>query len=765
MKASRAASMVVCLLAALVAAAPAAGAPKLVDADGDRVFDDLEARVAPLPDSAQANVIVVMSKDATPGRVRRLSAASGLDVSKRFSLIDAVAGRVTKGELHTLARNPLVEHVERNQPVHALNDSAQESFGVTAARTNAPTIDGNADGNVNTYSAGDLVAAVIDSGIDTSHQDLDEGKVIGFRDFVNNNNSPYDDHGHGTHVSGILAGEGDARPDLKYRGVAPGAALVGVKILDSAGNGTSAALISALQWVVANKATYGIEVVNLSLGTPGCSDGNDADSQALSAANDAGLVMAVAAGNEGPGQCTVGSPGAAPKALTVGSMADLGPKGFFQAFTSSRGKTFDGRVKPDISAPGYQITSAQRGTTNGYITFSGTSMATPFVAGVALLMLEANPVLTPLDIKTKIMQTAEDWGRGASNAAGTTGPDPEYGAGRLDAYAALKSAGVPLGTAPPGPVHTFREGTMPGANKQIDYPIVVRDTRFPIAATMIMPQIVGGSASSPDFDLYLLDPNGTTVAQSEFTTRQEELGYIPTVTGTYTVRVKSFAGSGGFFVDISAGLNDPAYVRPKGATPVRASLVPAFAACAAGSANRTHGPPLAYAACNPPAQVPGQLTVGTPDANAQPASFSGFVRLTALVGDPSTGADEADVSITVSATDVRRRTTLADYTGELEARLPLRLTDRQNGTGTDSATVQDFNMSIAVPCTATGSTTEGAACSISTTADAVTPGVVVEGKRAMWQLGQLQVFDGGSDNDANTVAGNTLFAVQGIFVP
>ncbi len=422
-------------------------------------------------------------------------------------------------------------------------------------------------------------------------------------------------------------------------------------------------------------------------------------------------------------------------------------------------------MKPDISAPGYQITSAARGTGNGYVVFSGTSMATPFVAGVALLMLEANGALTPLDVKTKIMQTAEDWGRGANNAPATTGADPEYGAGRLDAYAALKSAGAPIGTAPPGPVHTHYDGTLSGAGAQIDYPILVRDTRFPIAATLIIPQIVGGSASSPDFDLYLISPTGTTVAQSEFITRQEELGFLPTVTGTYTVRVKSFAGSGGFFVDTSAGLNDPGYVRSKGATPLRAPLVPAFAQCAAGSANRTHGPALAYPSCNPPAQVPGQLTVGTPDANSQTANFAGFVRLNVLPGDPGTGADEADVEFTVSATDVRRRTTLVDYTGELETRLSLRRTDKQNGTGTDSATVQDFTTSFAVPCTATGSTTTGADCSISTTADAVTPGSVVESKRALWQLGQVQVFDGGSDNDADTVPGNTLFAVQGIFVP
>jgi serine protease AprX len=758
----RAAVGVGVILAALAWAGPAVAA----DRDRDKLDDGLEARVAPLADSSKANVIVVMRERALPARVDRLEAAADLDVSRRFSLIDAVAGRVTKDDLRALARHPLVDHVEHNKPIRALNNTAQESFGVTAARTNAPALDGNADGNVNTYSPGDLVAAVIDTGIDAGHADLNEGKVIGFRDFVNNLSTPYDDHGHGSHVSATLAGEGDARPDLLYRGVAPGAALVGVKILDSAGNGSSAGLINALQWVVANKSLYGIEVVNLSLGTPGCSDGADADSMALAAAHDAGLVMATAAGNEGPGQCTVGSPGAAPKALTVGSMADMGPLGFFQAFNSSRGKTADGRVKPDISAPGYQITSADNNTGTGYTTISGTSMATPFVAGVALLMLEQNPALTPQDVKDKIMQTAEDWGRGPNNAPATTGPDPEYGAGRLDAYAALKSAGAPLGTPPPGPVHTLREGALSSSTTQIDYPITVRDTRFPIAATLIVPQIVGGTAGSPDFDLYLLSPSGATVAQSEFTTRQEELGFMPAVTGTYTVRVRRFAGSAGFFVDISAGLNDPGYVRPKGATPVRASLVPAYSACSVGSANRTHGPALAHPSCNPPAQVPGELTVGTPDANSQGAGFSGSVGITAIAGDPGTAPDEADVALSVQASDVRRRTSLADYTGELEVRLGVRLTDKLNGTpAADSATVQDLAISVPVSCTATGSATTGADCSVSTTADALAAGTVVESKRALWQLGQVQVFDGGPDDTAATTAGNSLFAVQGVFVP
>ncbi len=513
------------------------------------------------------------------------------------------------------------------------------------------------------------------------------------------------------------------------------------------------------------QVAFGIEAINLSLGSDCCSDGTDADSLAVEAAHDAGLVVAVAAGNAGPGQCTVGSPARRTEGADGRLDGGLRAQRLLPGVQLEPRQDARRRVKPDISAPGVQITSADSGTTTGYLEGSGTSAATPFVTGLALLMREVAPALTPQQVKDKIMQTAEDWGRGASNIVGTVGADPEYGAGRLDAYAALKSAGAALGTAPPGPVHQHFDGTLSGTGAQTDFPVVVRDTRFPVAATMIMPQVVAGSTSSPDFDLYLLNPSGAQVAASEFTTRQEELGFKPTVTGTYTVRVRSFAGSGQFMVDTSAGVNDPAYVRPKGATPARVPLVPAFVACAAGSANRTHGPPLAHPSCNPPAQTSGQLTVGAPDANGQAVAFEGSVRLSTVIGDPGTPADEADVAVIVQASDVRRKTTLADYTGELQARLDLRLTDKQNGTGgADSATVQDFTRTFTVPCAATAAAA-GADCALSTSADAISPGSVVEGKRAIWQLGSVQVFDGGPDGDADTPAGNTLFAVQGVFVP
>jgi hypothetical protein len=116
--------------------------------------------------------------------------------------------------------------------------------------------------------------------------------------------------------------------------------------------------------------------------------------------------------------------------------------------------------------------------------------------------------------------------------------------------------------------------------------------------------------------------------------------------------------------------------------------------------------------------------------------------------------------------DVRRRSDLADYTGELVVRLPLRLTDRDNGgpAGFGQGTLGDRNIDAAVPCTATGDPGSGSSCSLTTTADAITPGIVAEGDRAMWQLGALQVFDGGADGVASTTP-NSVFAVQGLFIP
>jgi Tol biopolymer transport system component len=208
------------------------------------------------------------------------------------------------------------------------------------------------------------------------------------------------------------------------------------------------------------------------------------------------------------------------------------------------------------------------------------------------------------------------------------------------------------------------------------------------------------------------------------------------------------------------------YPRPKGATPFRASLVVAFKSCTAP--NRQHGPALAFPSCAPPVQESDWLTTGTADSNGQATEFVGSVRFVTLVGNPATPADEADVTAVMSITDVRTKTTMTDYAGELQANAVLRITDRNNavppGGGTDAATVVDIPFPVNASCAATADPLVGATCSASTSMDAIVPGAVKEGKRAVWQVGQVQVYDGGADG-AVTTSPNTLFARQGVFVP
>jgi hypothetical protein len=206
------------------------------------------------------------------------------------------------------------------------------------------------------------------------------------------------------------------------------------------------------------------------------------------------------------------------------------------------------------------------------------------------------------------------------------------------------------------------------------------------------------------------------------------------------------------------------YPRPRGAGPLSVSLVPAFAPCT--SPNRTHGAPLAFPACAPPVQTSGSLTVGTGDANGVGAASVGFVTLNAKPRSPDPDIEDADARITLSLTDVRSSGSLGDYTGELQGQVTVRLTDYDQWAPTTNPpqTVQDFPTTFTAPCAATASGTIGGTCNADTTADALVPGMVRKGNRAIWELGPVLVYDGGPDGDADT-PGNTLFARQGIFIP
>ncbi|MGW4966861.1 S8 family serine peptidase [Nonomuraea sp. NPDC004186] len=277
--------------------------------------------------------------------------------------------------------------------------------------------------------------AVLDTGIDATHPDL-AGRIAAAENF-SSEKTAQDGHGHGTHVASIIAGNG-----AKYRGVAPEASLLVGKVLNNYGSGLSSDIIAGMQWAVDQKA----RVVSMSLG--GCCPGPDNPlDQALNKLSaDSGALFVVAAGNDGESR-QVGAPGTAASALTVAAV-DRDDK---LASFSSRGPTaIDYSLKPDISAPGVDIVAARAAGTSmgepaedGYTTASGTSMATPHVAGAAALLAQQHPDWTNTQLKAALTSSAHGDGQDAY----------EQGAGRVDVARAVKqqvrgSGGIDFGFLP-----------------------------------------------------------------------------------------------------------------------------------------------------------------------------------------------------------------------------------------------------------------------------------------------------------------------------
>ncbi len=276
-----------------------------------------------------------------------------------------------------------------------------------------------------------VTIAVIDTGVDYTHADLggclgESCKVIGGYDFVNNDNDPMDDNGHGTHVAATAAGEG------VLKGVAPKASIIAYKVLNAQGGGYTSDIIDAIEKAVDPNQDGDFsdraDIISLSLGGPPTYP--DPLAEAVNNAVEAGTVAVVAAGNSGQlGSQTIGSPGIAEQAITVGA---VNKKDGLAAF-SSRGPVDNGTlqaIKPDVLAPGVDICAAKTASagfpeclddTHGAI--SGTSMATPHVSGAAALLLQAHPEWTPDDVKSALMSTSADLGLSKF----------EQGAGRIDA--------------------------------------------------------------------------------------------------------------------------------------------------------------------------------------------------------------------------------------------------------------------------------------------------------------------------------------------
>jgi hypothetical protein len=232
---------------------------------------------------------------------------------------------------------------------------------------------------------------------------------------------------------------------------------------------------------------------------------------------------------------------------------------------------------------------------------------------------------------------------------------------------------------------------------------------------------------------------------------------------------------GALLMLVPAELASAGHVRPKSASPFRVSMVPGFQAC--GTPDRQHGPPLAFPSCNPPVQSSPNITVGEPSNNGAAANSEGFVKLVVDAGTPGPPED-SDVLIIANGTDIRCSGSTAcgspnavagpDYTGQLEGTAQIRISDHWNavaaGGGPDPATVVDIPFPVVTGCTATVSTAIGSTCTANTSANATVPGAVKDTKRAVVEIGQLSINDGGVDGLANTLP-NSPFSRQGIFIP
>lgn len=363
--------------------------------------------------------------------------AQGLATTDRvYRLIPATANTATPSAIQTLSERADIEMIWYDEPVHTMLDVSVPLIG--APQVWAAGFTGNG-----------IKVGIVDTGIDPNHPDF-ANRIAQMKDF--SGEGPADNHGHGTHVAGIVGGSG-AGSGGKYKGVAPECSFYTAKVLRGDGSGSTSAVMSGLEWAV----QQGVQVINLSLGSDGACDGTDALSVTCDAAVSRGIAVCVAAGNAGPGAATVGSPGCAKTVLTIGATDKEDQVASF----SSRGPTSDGRVKPDVCFPGVNIVSARAaGTSMGtpvddlYTRASGTSMATPHATGACALLLQAKPGLAPQQIKDLFMSTAKNLGLDA-NAQGT---------GRADVFAAYQAAlgETPVPAQPPTPPPTPTPPPQPG---------------------------------------------------------------------------------------------------------------------------------------------------------------------------------------------------------------------------------------------------------------------------------------------------------------
>jgi serine protease AprX len=438
----------VCGVAALLATVLLGAAPT----PPPGAFDPVVQLRAALP-SGQSRVVVTARDAGSVASLTLLIQQLGGTLGRPLAIINGCVALVPNTALNILASNAVVRHVAFDRVIAGAMERTGPTTGATAVRAELG-LDGSGVG-----------IAIIDSGITSWHDDLSDSaqasqRVDAFVDFVGNTTVPSDGYGHGTHVAGIIAGNGFDSGGARS-GIAPAAHLIALKVLDDSGNGRISDVIAAVDYAVAHQAELNIRVINMSIAT-GVYESYNADPLTLAAkaAVNAGIVVVASAGNSGrngQGQTQYGgitAPGNAPWALTVGASSHMGTidrSDDTVAAFSSRGPTaIDRSLKPDLVAPGVGIESLSvPGSTlyntrsssllpgtaatayPPYLSLSGTSQAAPVVAGTVALMLQVNPSLTPNAVKAVLQFTAQTY--------------PAYdvltqGAGFLDARGAVELA-------------------------------------------------------------------------------------------------------------------------------------------------------------------------------------------------------------------------------------------------------------------------------------------------------------------------------------
>ena len=383
-----------------------------MDRDGDYIHDAIwiaaeNNHYQYLNNYGRISVIVDFDHTPTEYDQEMLEREVEFQTQFRYWLIDSIAGTVELDRIHELLELPGVVFIELDGRLEVQMEDVVPIHGVDLVWQDTG------------YTGAGVTMAIIDTGIDANHSGLDDldddnstndTKVLAFFDAVNNpgatNGSeihPYDDNGHGTHCAGITAGTG--APTFQHVGVAPHANLVGVKVLSGGGSGTYAQVMAGMQWTVEKRHEFNIRAASMSLGGPAVSEWTTSEQESVNRmANEmmrAGVAIFIAAGNSAF-SAQIGTPGSAEDAITVGAL----DKDTAIAVYSSQGPTEEGRIKPNLAFVGSSVNAPDANTGDGYVALSGTSMATPGAAGLGVLMFQANPDLSPFDVKNIMQETS-----------------------------------------------------------------------------------------------------------------------------------------------------------------------------------------------------------------------------------------------------------------------------------------------------------------------------------------------------------------------